>query len=146
MSLRIKRVLPARIDEVFDAWTDGDLLARWFVCAPNWTASVTCDVRVGGRYRIEMKEGGELVGVAEGEYLAIERPRRLVFTWTSDGRTGAGVRDSKVTIELFERGESTELTLTHDIAPETAEGRSHHAGWISCLSSLENTLRRGGST
>lgn len=136
--LHLKRILPAEIRRVFDAWTNADALARWFVCSPEWTATTTNDFRVGGKYRIEMRTGRTLVGVASGEYLEIEAPRRLVFTWTSEGRIG--VRDSLVTVELKAVGGKTELSLTHDIAPPTPEGRAHAEGWEACFTSLERYL------
>ena len=136
--LQLKRILPAEIRRVFAAWTNADALARWFVCSPEWTATTTNDFRVGGKYRIEMHSGQRMVGVASGEYREIDAPRRLVFTWTSEGRIG--VRDSLVTIELKTVGNKTELSLTHDIAPQTPEGRSHAEGWEGCLTSLERYL------
>lgn len=139
--VRVRRLLPAEIDRVFAAWSSADALARWFVCDPEWTATATSEFRVGGRYRIEMRSGGRVVGGASGEYRAIERPRRIVFTWTSEG--GMLVADSLVTVELTAIGSKTELLLTHDLAPETPAGRAHTAGWEACLGSLERLLSVG---
>jgi uncharacterized protein YndB with AHSA1/START domain len=136
--LELKRVLPAAIDRVFAAWSQADALARWFACAPDWTATATSDFRVGGRYRIEMRSGGRVVGAASGEYRVIEPPRRLVFTWTSEGRVG--VADSVVSIELKAIGAGTELSLTHDLAPDSAAGRAHAEGWQGCLANLARFL------
>jgi len=85
-----------------------------------------------------MRSGGQLVGTASGEYRLIEPPRRLVFTWTSEGNVG--VRDSLVTIELTPLGSRTELRLTHDLAPDSPEGRAHAAGWQGCFDNLERWL------
>jgi len=136
--LEIKRRLPADIGRVFAAFSSADMLARWFVCAPDWTATATNDFRVGGKYRIEMRSGGRLVGAASGEYREIMPPYRLVFTWASEG--GVSVSDSVVTIELKAIGAQTELLLIHDVAPDTVAGRAHAAGWRGCLESLENLL------
>jgi len=56
----------------------------------------TLDVRVNGRYTIVMKgPSGDVVHT--GQYLVIERPRRLVFTWVSTRVRG---RTTQVTLEL----------------------------------------------
>jgi uncharacterized protein YndB with AHSA1/START domain len=133
--LRLVRRLPAPIERVFAAWSSAAALARWFVCAPAWTATVTSDFRVGGQYRVEMRQGDRLVGVAAGEYREIDPPRKLVFTWRSEGRVG--VRHSVVTIELRAVGDATELSLMHDLAPTTPAGRAHAEGWDGCLASLQ---------
>ncbi|MCU1281612.1 MAG: putative glutathione S-transferase-related transrane protein [bacterium] len=136
--MEIKRLLPADVRRVFAAWSNAEALSRWFICAPEWTATTSVDFRVGGAYRIEMRSGGRTIGKASGQYLEIDPPRRLVFSWTSEG--GVGVRDSVVTVELKAIGAQTELTLTHNIAPHTPEGRAHAAGWHACFASLERLL------
>src|SRR5262249_31127822 len=62
-----------------------------------------------------------------------------VFTWTSEGRVA--VRDTIVTIDFRAKGDRTEISLTHDIAPDTLEGRAHSAGWDGCLRNLEHHVR-----
>ncbi len=141
--LEMRRLLSADVHRVFAAWSSAELLARWFVCAPEWTATATNDFRVGGRYRIDMFSGGRPVGSASGEYREIEPPHRLVFTWTSEG--GVTVANSVVTVELRAVGSRTELLLTHDIAPGSEAGRAHAAGWRGCLASLERLLGRSTS-
>jgi uncharacterized protein YndB with AHSA1/START domain len=136
--LRMKRVLPADIRRVFAAWSSAAAMSRWLVCTRDWTPTATNDFRVGGKYRVEMRSGTRTVGVASGEYWEIEPPRRLVFTWTSEGNIV--VRDSVVTIELRAMGAQTELLLTHDLDPETDAGRAHAEGWEGCLANLERYL------
>ncbi len=136
--LQLKRVLPADIHRVFDAWRTAEAMSRWFVCDHDWTATATNDFRVGGKYRVEMRNGERTVGVASGEYREIDPPRRLVFTWRSEGPVG--IDHSIVTIELKALGAKTELSLRHDIAPETPPGRAHAEGWRGCLANLEQYL------
>jgi uncharacterized protein YndB with AHSA1/START domain len=137
--LQMKRILPADIEQVFEAWSSAEQMSRWFVCDPAWRPTATNEFRVGGKYRVEMRNGDRTVGVASGEYREIERPHRLVFTWTSEGRIG--VAHSVVTIELRSIGTQTELSLTHDLLPGSAAGRAHAEGWLGCLGNLETYLR-----
>ena len=138
-SLCIKRLLSADVNRVFDAWTRADSMSRWFACDPAWTATATNDFRVGGKYRIEMRRTKNIVGIASGEYLEVDPPHRLVFTWTSEGRVN--VANSIVTIDFKESGALTELTLTHDLDPGTDVGRAHSGGWEGALTNLEEYLR-----
>jgi uncharacterized protein YndB with AHSA1/START domain len=63
-----------------------------------------------------------------------------VFTWTSEGRIS--VRNSLVTIELKPIGDRTELSLVHNLSPDSSEGRAHAEGWEGCLRNLEHYLQR----
>jgi uncharacterized protein YndB with AHSA1/START domain len=127
--LRIVRVLSAPPEEIFDAWLDAASLAVWMAPGDVERSTVEVDPRVGGRFRIVMKAPR---GDHEhtGEYLVLERPRRLVFTWTSEATHG---RSTTVSIELRPHGKGeTELTLVHEGLPaETAD--DHRSGWGDIL-------------
>ena len=67
-----------------------------------------------------------------GEYLVVESPRRLVFTWCS---RYTGPEPGVVTVVLTPRGDETHLLLIHEQLP--AEHReSHDRGWGSMLDNL----------
>src|ERR1700674_4697120 len=76
--IEIHRHLPAPIGEVFRWWTEPDLLCKWMT--PIGNAEGDIDLRVGGALRIVMKGDGRVIEHT-GEYLEIDPPRRLVFTW-----------------------------------------------------------------
>ena len=68
--------------------------------------------------------------------MAIERPSLLSFTWLS---VNTDRRPTLVTVELLERGEGTELILTHrQLPPSQVEG--HRKGWTQIVAALERTL------
>ena len=93
------------------------------------------DLRVGGKYRIQMKkEDGEFF-TAVGEFKEVKAPERLVYTWDWEkdgGGTEFGEVEGKttvVTVEFFKRGERTEMVLTHS-GFATVQSRDGHAnGW-----------------
>src|SRR5258708_25893665 len=101
--LVIKRVLKADRSRVFSALSDPAKMTKWFYGMDTGRARVTCDFRVGGKYRIEMANEEQRC-VPTGHYLEIVPPEKLVFTCTVEGK----VKDSKVTIELCEKGSHTE--------------------------------------
>ena len=82
--ITIKRTIAAPRERVFDAWLDPDILCRWFAPSDEMSCEVKAlDAREGGRYHIEMRgSDGESYNL-HGEYLSIDRPNRLQFTWVS---------------------------------------------------------------
>ena len=79
-----ERVLPAAPADVFAAWGDPESLRVWMCPAEGIEhASAEVDFRVGGAFTIVMHGEGQDYRQT-GEYLEIDAPRRLVFTWISD--------------------------------------------------------------
>lgn len=142
--LKIERSFDAPPEQVFAAFTQPELMAKWFFGFPQGSARVTADLRVGGKYSIEMfaspsAEPGSNCncGSSEphhGEYLEIEPPHRLVFTWIKNGF----VEYSVVTIDIKASGARTQLTLTHRVPTETIQ--PHTQGWGLCLDNLQTFL------
>jgi uncharacterized protein YndB with AHSA1/START domain len=136
-AISVKRLLNARRERVFEAWTRPDLMSRWFAPNAGWTVAVACDFRIGGRYELDMHdaEGGRHVQF--GHYREITPVSRLVFTWSCPD---LAVVDSIVTVDLVDRGERTELILTHELPPDPKVRRGHEEGWEGCLGNLEKLL------
>lgn len=137
--LVVRRVLPVARERVFAAWLDPASLAIWMHAGETTGATVEVDPRVGGRFRILMvrAEGGGYEHY--GEYLAIEPPSLLSFTWIS---AATDRRPTVVTVELHEREGGTELVLTHRRLP-TARVDAHRSGWTDILRRLETALGTG---
>jgi uncharacterized protein YndB with AHSA1/START domain len=129
----VRRTIPIPRERVFDAWLDPARLARFM--RPGSTGRTTADVdaRVGGRFRIVMYHPNSKAGTEHtGEYLLIDRPRRLSFTWCS---TNTDDKDTTVTIEFLDRDGATEVVLTHtQLPPKQLEG--HRKGWSDILAAL----------
>jgi uncharacterized protein YndB with AHSA1/START domain len=132
-ALAVTRRYAASPDRVFAAWTDPDSLGRWM--SPFGKSVATADVRVGGTFKIIMQGQGTEIEHT-GEYLEVDRPRRLVFTWQSPY---TGPTPSVVTVELRPDGDQTELILTHERLPED-QVESHRGGWGQILDNLAAAL------
>ena len=138
--LRIERTFQAPIEQVFDAWTSEEVLRRWLHCGPDWeTPTAEVDLQVGGRIRIVMRDpDGDHHGAA-GEYRLIERPHRLVFTWTFDEHPD---NHQLVELRFSERdGVTTAVMINSGIATEDLE-QSQRTGWYACYDELTSALRR----
>lgn len=118
----IERILSAPPEHVFRAWTDPEEMIRWMSTSPEGSAEV--DLRVGGRFRIVMSDGGR-ESEHTLEYREVEAPYRLVFTWVSEFTDG----ESVVSVELHPiDGGHTRLVFSHERLPvEHAE--AHKRGW-----------------
>jgi glutathione S-transferase len=137
--VQVRRVIAAPREEVFRAWTDPELFRQWFRPTGGSSPSAEMDVRVGGRYRVAMKPPG-LLYHAFGEYLEVHRPERLVFTLGWESVPLVELTDSVVTVELAERGDGTEVVITHERLPTRPLRGLHRGGWRSCLRKLDRLL------
>jgi uncharacterized protein YndB with AHSA1/START domain len=135
--LEIKRVFDASPDVVFDAWLVREEWQSWI--GPE---GVNCEVpqlepHVGGRYRVIMRmSDGRTVPVA-GEYKAIEKPKRFVFTW---GWENEPERVSQITITLRDLNGKTELTLRQEGLGSIENRDGHGRGWNSAMNKLDEHL------
>ena len=134
-TLVVRRFIPVPRQRVFAAWLDPASLAAWM--RPTGTTDVTAeaDPRVGGKFRIVMVQGPKQYEHT-GEYLVIEPPRQLSFTWISQATDH---RPTTVSIELFERKGGTELVLTHRQLP-SSQLESHRSGWSDIVRELQGRL------
>jgi uncharacterized protein YndB with AHSA1/START domain len=130
-ALVVERVLPAGPDEVFDAWTTPSRMAAWM--SPVGAAEAEVDLRVGGSFRVVMVEARL---EHSGEYLEIDPPRRLVFTWISPF---TGAEPSVVTVEMLPHDDGTRVVLTHERLPEDVVD-GHRDGWETMVGRLAGIL------
>lgn len=131
--LVVRRMLPAPRARVYQAWTDPNEMKKWSGPEGTNVPEFDCDFRVGGAYRLVMvQESGEKF-VAKGIYREIKPPERLSYTWTWEEDTPAEEHETLVTVEFNDRGNETELVLTHE-GLISEESRDNHAkGWTSML-------------
>lgn len=127
---RVERLLPVPPADAYDAWVDADRLRR-FICPEPGTAEVAIDPRPGGSLRIVMAFP-DRARVIEGEYLALERPSRLTFSWRPQWREP----ESVVTVSFEPWGEGeTLMTIVHSQLP-TASVPAYQRGWASVCAQL----------
>jgi uncharacterized protein YndB with AHSA1/START domain len=144
-AVHVTRELPAPRDEVYRAWTEPDLFARWFTPPGNASVTAELDVRPGGRYRITLERTELIPGRSfiVGSYKEVAPPERLVFTWgweeppPVEGLEALETLDSTVTVQFRDLDGSTEVSITHERL-DTAELREFHRwGWNTILDQLQ---------
>jgi uncharacterized protein YndB with AHSA1/START domain len=133
--VRIERVLPAPIQDVFDAWTDPTTMAEWM--SPVGHAEAEVDLRLMGRFTVSMI--GETTRIQHtGEYLVVNPPHELSFTWQS---AYTGSEPSVVTVLLEAEGDETRIVLSHRRLPES-QVEPHTHGWEAMITRLAGLLHR----
>ena len=141
--LVLTRILNARRENVYRAWTDPVLLKQWFTPKP-WTTTVAeLDVRVGGSNLIVMRspEGQEFPN--RGVYLEVVPNERLVMT---DAYTRAWEPSEKpfmTAVLTFEEAGPGKTLYTARVRHwsvadrEAHEKMGFHEGWGQCATQLE---------
>jgi uncharacterized protein YndB with AHSA1/START domain len=134
--LVVRRVFDAPPERVFDAWLDSKAAGQWlFATDAGEMVRVEIDARVDGRFIFTDRRAGEDVEHI-GEYLQIDRPRRLVFNFSVPKYSTAVTR---VTIDFVPDGAGCELALRHEgVLPEWLEPT--RSGWTGILGKLANSL------
>lgn len=138
--LRIEHTFAAPRGRVFDAWSNPEVLRRWWGAGPDWTSSaVEIDLRPGGRYRLSMTDpaaGAEYT--VGGEYVEVAPPERLVYTWAWETPgSPTGELTTLVTVEFLEApGDQTTIVLTHGGFADGRQRDLHDEGWRACLANL----------
>lgn len=127
-------------EKVFDAWLDVKQ-ARRFLFSTETGEVIRCEIdpRVGGRFVLtDRRPDGEVEHT--GEYLVIERPRRLVFTF---GIPAASPTYDIVTIEITPQADGgCTLRLTAEMKPEWKDYADRaRQGWARILDSLDDALK-----
>jgi uncharacterized protein YndB with AHSA1/START domain len=137
VTVRVQRAYDHPPERVFDAWLDPALLGRWMfgpAIRDEEIVRLSVDPHVGGSFSfVVRRQGTEIDHV--GQYLEIDRPRRLVFTW---GTADTLPDTSRVTIDIVKKETGCELTLTHDMDPKWAEyAERTESGWRKMLEAIE---------
>ena len=113
-SLTIVRIFDAPREEVFKAWTEPELFARWFgehgSTVPVDAASM--DVRPGGAWRAVMIVGPGTELVFSGHYREVEEPAHLLLTVTDQDHDDT-VHVELVSVDLEDLGDGrTRMTFS----------------------------------
>lgn len=128
LTFKLRKIVKARPERVWRAWTDERQVCHWIGDDPN--PQISLDVREGGDWQVTLlgRDGAEATRWF-GTYLEVEKPKRLVFSVAA--RSGIGTE--VISVDLRRRGEVTEMVVT-----QTDKGRFEglKKGWSGFVDQL----------
>ena len=148
-TLVVRRVLNATPELAFEAWTSAEHIQQWMRPEPGMEVPrASMDLRVGGKFRIQMKTPDGEFFTAVGVFKEVKAPTRLVYTWDFE-KDGSGAefgevegKTSLVTVEFLQRGERTEFILTHSRFATVESRDSHAGGWEKLVESFAKLVEK----
>lgn len=133
-SLNLERKLDTKPLFAFDAFTEPDLIVRWFAPGDMTVPDAVLDFRLDGEFTIIMQEPTGETCTVRGRYLEIIEDEKLRFSWKWDH----GEITSEVTVLFAElENDKTLVTLIHQGFAEEEHKDNHLKGWNGCLDKLQ---------
>ena len=124
--------IDASPETVWEFFVDPEKLMRWK------GIKAELDPTPGGTFYCEVIPGH----FARGEFVELDRPNRLVYTWGWEGSEDVPPGSSTIEVELGGDGDRTSLRFVHNISSAEAAA-SHAQGWNHYLPRLA-TAAAGG--
>ena len=136
--VRIERTFDAPAEDVFDAWTSPEVMRRWFHPGPDWsTPTAEVDLRVGGKVQVVMRKPDGTEAGARGGFTVIDRPHRLVMTWTFDDDPS---NEQLIELSFSEAEGLTTVLMVNSGISTDARRDAQDWGWNGCLDQLGSLL------
>ncbi|HEX7292063.1 MAG TPA: SRPBCC domain-containing protein [Conexibacter sp.] len=136
-TVRLERTYEAPVEAVFDAWTNPEVMRRWWKADPEHEVTIAADVRVGGGYRLAFHRPGDEEMVVHGTYREVSRPDRLVYSWTWEGTGPYANHESEVLVTFAEAEPGrTTVVIEHAGLLDDTSRAAHAHGWNGVLDSF----------
>lgn len=125
-ALEVSVHIAALPETVFPYFTDPTRYVLWM------GTQAELEPRPGGIYRVTMRDGVQ----ASGEFLEVDPPRRLVFSWGWNHDHAVTPGSTLVEVTLTEEDGGTRVVLRHAGLPGTEQRTHHRVGWEIYLGRL----------
>lgn len=125
----LSREFDAPPQEVFRAWTEPRLWAKWFAPEPMEVPRAEVDARPGGRYVFVMRDEDGNDYMSTGTYEVVDEPRKLVYTDSAEAMPhsftdilneargeapGTPIPDGTATVTFEDVGGKTKMTFSEE--------------------------------
>jgi uncharacterized protein YndB with AHSA1/START domain len=134
-TVRLHRVLTARPDKIYRAFTEADAIAKWlppdgFACTVHHM-----EAKVGGSFKMSFRNFTTGASHAfGGEYLELVPGERVRYTDKFDDPNLPGAMNVTVTMKAVAVG--TEMNILQESIPDAIPPEACYLGWQQSLANL----------
>jgi uncharacterized protein YndB with AHSA1/START domain len=122
--------IAATPDTVFPYFIDPDRYVQWM------GDHAVLNAVPGGVFRVRMRDGVE----AAGEFVEVDPPRRVVFTWGWTHGVAVAPGSTRVVVTLEAENGGTRVVLRHYGLPNDELRAHHRKGWEMYLDRLRGRV------
>lgn len=146
-SVTLSRTYAVQTERLYEVLTKPEYMEQWFSPSPDIVLSVQQHERtVGAPYKFCYRQPDGSLSVVVGEYVALERPSLIAFTWGwTEPDPHAGI-STLVTMTLKQRERGTDLTVLHEKLPAGDVANRHREGWDGTLDRLQLLIEQHDNT
>jgi uncharacterized protein YndB with AHSA1/START domain len=146
--LVLVRTFDAPASKIYEAWTNPEILKKWFAPLPFTTPEAELDVRVGGENRIVMQDENGNRYPNAGVYLELIPNRKIVVTDAFTGGwkpSGKPFMVAEILLEELPDGKTKYTATARHWTMEDKEAHEKmgfHEGWGQCADQLAALLAK----
>jgi len=143
--LVFKRTIPASPEEVFEAWTDPELIRQWLAPGENAVIEARTDPRVGGALHIRSISPDGTIHTINGIFREFEPGKRLALTWTYNGPIELICEMAtllQIDLTAAASDGETAMTLTQTEFATSEAAAIYSEGWPTCFDKLQDCADR----
>src|SRR5215475_15193002 len=140
--LELKIVVKVPRERIFRMLTEPAELAKWWGPHGFTMSGIDLDLRVGGAYRFTMQPPSGDPFPLSGEFLEIDPPGRLVYTFRYE-EPDPDDRETVVTLSLDDVADASEVSLSQGEFATEARLALHRGGWAASRDRLRERLEPG---
>ena len=136
------RQFSATVAEVYEAWTEPEIMRHWLTPGPNIIVHVETNAVVGGALLIRSQSPDGTIHVINGMYRELMPGQRIAMTWTYTGpfELICGM-ETLIEIDLRADGpERTKMVFTQSRFTSREAADAYEGDWPSCFDKLSAVL------
>lgn len=137
IQLEMTRTIKANQKQVFQAFTEADILKKWFAPGDMTVPRAEMDKKVCGNYLIEMQDTKGDSHTITGTIQLFEPYEKISYTWKWASPDSV---ETLVTFTFKDQGEETEVHLLHENFLTDEARDLHQQGWEGCLNNINKAI------
>ena len=138
-AVNINRQVPAPVDKVYKAWTQGSTLTKWWLADGTSWSMIDTEPKVEGAFtvRYRLPSGKEVQ--QEGAWIEVSKNHMLVLNLGPDSlhKNEGG---TLITVEFRKGDKGCALMVTHEGLPDANSQERCRQDWLKRLERLDKVV------